>query len=77
MWSLLAGAVGVALRVLLSGAEWVYVLGRRPGSDWTRTRPPGRSYRTTWQVGRVVFWAPVVAAGLVLVYLVYFWRGGL
>lgn len=75
IWSLFSGVLGLAARVFLSAAEWIYILGRRPGYDWTTGRRSGRTYRATWQLGRILLWSPLIAVALILIYLVYFYRG--
>jgi len=53
-------------------AEAVYILGRRPGYDWTTGRRSSLAYRAIWQLGRIAFWLPIVVAVGLLIYLVYF-----
>ena len=59
-------------RAFLWFAEWIYILGRRPGYDWTTGRRSSNAYRVSWHVGRAWFWLPLALIAAVLIFLVYF-----
>ena len=61
--------IGGILRWL---TEAVYILGRRPGYDWTTGRRSSATYRVMWHVGRIAFWLPILLVLAALIFLVYF-----
>jgi len=71
-WGLLASAVSIAARVLLTAADWVYTLGRRPGYNWTTGRRSSRVYDATWRLGSALSLGGLVVALGLLIYLIYF-----
>ena len=72
---MLDAVVGFVVRVFLSAAEWIYMRNPEPGYDWTTGRRR-LGYRFTWQLGRVLYWAPLIAIAALVIYVVYFTDAG-
>lgn len=71
VFDVLVGLAGFTVRLMMGVSEWLYVLGTGREREGAMGTPRSRMFRASWQLGRILFWTPLVLGGFVLLYLIF------